>query len=254
MHTIAIKKKVYTAPASFNELTAKQLLQWCACIANGLTGLAASKRIGYYFSGVPAWTYFSLPAATRYQIGDLFDFLFGKNTLTVMKINSFRVGLGKYYGPGDRMKNVIAEEFIMADAHFVQYEKTKDIKYLDMLLANIYRERKKDKAYTGDDRCAYNSFEVLAREKKIRRLSLKMKHALLLQYQGVRNLLPAKFPNVFNAKNRVSGKNFGWPGIITDLAGPKLGTDKDVLKMNVWNLFFVMEMNEVRRLEAEKKT
>jgi hypothetical protein len=61
------------------------------------------------------------------------------------------------------------------------------------------------------------------------------------------------FPNVYKTHETTPGKNFGWGGVLTDIAGPKYGTDEELQKRNVWNLLFIMEKNEVRRKEAERE-
>lgn len=126
----------------------------------------------------------------------------------------FRIGFTKYYGPGDLLANVTAEEFYNADDFLMLFLTQKESKYLEYMMAVLWRE-KADKPTSADIRKPFNEFEVEKRAAKFRKLKPYIKYACLLAYMGLREYFihrPASefvFSGEMKAEQKSKETNFG---------------------------------------------
>jgi hypothetical protein len=258
MNEIKIGKRIFHTPSSWDELTSKQLLIWAEyCLLNkpNLESLYL-RRIAFF-----EWdTVGKLFAARhtnriqRLQIGWTVGFLSGDIHLSKILIPQVHAMNKIFHGPADQLKNLIVEEFAYADSHAATFLKTGKTDSLDKLIATLYRKKKPSPGETDDVREPFNPHGIEKRARIISKLKPEVKHAIFLQYAGNRAVLPKKFPAVFTQSNQSRAKNYGWPAVINDMAGSKLGPVDKVERMRLWNIFHIMQMNEERRVKAENIT
>jgi len=95
----------------------------------------------------------------------------------------------------------------------------------------------------------------------IAKISFDKRLAVAAFFIGCRADLVRKFPAVFNAPASDSKRKnrSGWLGFFYDMAGPKLGSYRDVSAMNLYELLFLLDKiseeakEERRRAEQLKR-
>lgn len=166
-----------------------------------------------------------------------------------------------FYGPADEMANLRWGEWIFADSNFVQYAKTKDEKYLDALIATIYRPTgygpeyvPTSPRYRGDNRERFNSNNIDYRIKLISQMPLIEKQGIYLFFLSCRWQLILSHPHVFPQpkpgtkpkKQNTEGYDFGWLGVHDDLCGEK-GRSPDQLEDEFLSTVLLsLERNQIK--------
>jgi len=152
----------------------------------------------------------------------LTDFLFSENNLTKNLIPDFSIYFKKYYGPSDGMKNISAGEFAFSDMFFLRWIKHRKEKYLDVLIACLYRSFYVSPShinYEGDVRAPFSQHTIESREIVFGQLSSDVKYAILLWYWGCRNEIVKNNQSIFcGDDNERKARNSGWFGIFASLA------------------------------------
>lgn len=121
------------------------------------------------------------------QILWMTDFLLGEHVeFTKQLLPSVR---GRWYqrplyGPADALSNVRFLEFVFADSYFVAYASSQEEKWLDLLLAVLYRPQRRRYRpqaanYAGDRRQDFNENLVDARAADLAALPQAQKLAIL---------------------------------------------------------------------------
>jgi hypothetical protein len=186
----------------------------------------------YYLLDLPKKVFRQLD---EYQLDDLINgfnllkFLFEECKLTKNHVPFICSYFQKLYSPGDDFSKIEGEEFSYADSQFIRYKQTKNVAFLDRLIAILYR--KKDKNYNPEDsgssddlRESFNPKSIESRIKIVRKIPLHKKLAILLWYEGSRNLLPVRYPNIFTDEKQSDANNFGWVGVLLASSGGKFGS------------------------------
>ena len=162
---------------------------------------------------------------------DTTDFIFEspvlltKNNFPVIKAGSYVL-----YGPADEMMGMVQKEFIFADAVFAAWVESRDEKYLNELVAILYRPKGKvdvlTKEYTGDQRCEFNNLSYDLWKSAVAKLPMKIRQAIALFYQGCRQSWEVKYPNVFEKveKSDIAHTHQSWYDVMRELPGEKFGT------------------------------
>ena len=192
-----------------------------------------------------------------FDLLSLSDFIFKNNDLSRAVIPHFRIGLRKYYSPGNKLGNLSIEEFSYADTFYMKHKQTNEIEWLNLLIVTLYRPKTHDHRpdsvdYKGDIREEFNSYILNFRSEKISKLKNKTKFAILLFYEGCRNIIIKQHPHVFT-KNKPKGKDFGWGGTLVELAGNKFGTHEQTKKANLWDVMGHLEMEAIKAKELDNQ-
>lgn len=188
----------------------------------------------------------------------LTEFVKKENTLTDFKLKRFRIWFTNYYAPADELKNLTIDEFRFTDAAYITYKNTKNEDYLDVLVAILYRPKRKEyypKAveYKGDIRQDFNENLVVQHAKKMSKLSLHKKQLIYLTYEGARNKIINECPHLFSGDDtKKQGRDFGFSGLILELSGTKFGTFTETCKVYVKTAFNLLEM-EAQKAEKRKR-
>ncbi|AWW31829.1 hypothetical protein DN752_17765 [Echinicola strongylocentroti] len=236
MHQITIRNTNYPLPSRWDELSRKQLITaaWLSTTKKAGTDLAKLLFL-VLTQSLPWWKrirlrFFYLFQANITERGDLIFITrsFAEfPDFTTQKIKNIGGRFVLFSGPLDRLSNCTLWEYILAEKHFLDYLKTKDENTLDKFIAVIYRPRRKKTApdYAYDCRLPLVDGEVNERAKKIKAIDHRTKIAILMWFDGCRNLLIKNFPLIFKKEeekpkgNKPRKSNSGgWVSLIQSLA------------------------------------
>lgn len=203
--TIAYKHKQYKVqmPQSWNECTAKQLVQLAALFnSQADTDVAIIKALRILLNkGIFAFAF--IPSDVKHRLIASTTWVFKGNGLTVNCLLKYK-GL---YGPKSELSNTIFKEIHACEMYYrMHLDKVPDA--LDKLIAVLYREKKLfyntriDAA--GDVRKPFNGNTVEHRARQIARWPQPVKDAILLFYDGCREHFMAANPAVFSTDEGAS--------------------------------------------------
>lgn len=268
MQNVEILSSKFSVPDKWNELNVKQSIevarllfaknlkltkqQWNYAVLYCLLNFKWYKPLAVYrFLQVPK---------TLVVMGmfPLTEFITKENKLTDFKMKRFRVGFTYFYAPADDLKNLTIDEFRFTDPLYINYKKTKNIDFLDALVAVLYRPKRKDynpssPEFNGDVREDFNEHLTVKYAKKVAKLSEHKKHLIYLAYEGARNQIITDCPNLFNSSEKIKqGRDFGLSGLILELAGGKFGTFPETCKTSVTTALNLLEMEAQKILNRKK--
>jgi hypothetical protein len=262
MNTLILNKKEYPVPGTWNELTTDQIFDYVRILNSSLTKyqsfialvlmlLNAKKKpvlVRAMLSGLSRADIMSFKPLTEF-LKDL--------TLTKNPLPYIRIGLTKYIGVSDELKNIAFWEFVKADLHFQNYHKTNKIEHLNKLVAVLYRKRDKTMTpespdYKGDLRQPYNDHNVAEREALFSKIPFEKKFAVYLFYAGCRRKIVETYPNIFPAGTpKKGGRKRIWANVVKELAQGKITEFEDINRELLSTVFF--SWNEDIQDAIEKK-
>jgi hypothetical protein len=260
MHEARINNTIINIPSKWDELQRRDLELIAGLSLMGCQEMMLKTQLLFYIAGISLRKTKSRPnlddlqerlyqvklrdSSTAYlssaqvaELGNLFDFLFhivesdeGKKSihidsqLTKNLVPSFKVGGTIYYGPADRLFNITLSEFIHAETNLTRYSNTKEIQYLDNLIAILYRPqkniiRRSSSRFDGDRRTPFNDHKFEKRASKIRKLNHNIKICIYLFYQGCQWWYQQRFPHVFSHKKSSENNGLGFLNLVDALAG-----------------------------------
>lgn len=244
-------------PQKWNELTKKQLL----AIARAQLFKdphVQQMHLAKHFLNIPFYALADMGEDNLQLINEEISKLLEVNLCTKIFIQSVITFSGKWIGPKDAGSNMVFVEWINADRYYANYVKTKETKWLNHLIATLYRPHDKHMSeshplYAGDLRVKLNEFHIVNRAKHCRIIPMATRIAILLQYVGFRNWLEKKYPETFSErekKKRVGGMN----ALMIDLAGTKMGaTSDDVAYRPLHEVMIHLENSALLYNELDKK-
>lgn len=169
---------------------------------------------------------------------ELTNFVFKKNECIHNLFLKIKIGFFKnLYGPADKLSNCSINEFSFAIKYYNIYNQSQDENHLDLLIASLYRSKKKNWEETGDIRENFNPFTAEKHIKQISKLSYAHKQAIYLFFHGCLEAISLAFPNVFSRpefeeKQTSTGKTF--LDIILKLSGEKFGSFNETQAENCY--------------------
>jgi hypothetical protein len=245
--------EAYTAPASWDELTPKQLSYWSAICLLSIPLNEAKKQLVQLFYRIPQRTFKHLKTVQVLQIADTLNFLFENNQLTKWLIKSVRWGFVRYHGPGNFLANLTIAEYRYTELCYQSYIRTHDKEWLVQLMATLYRPKRKDKI-TDDIREDLTEHGVFKRKRRFSKLSAHLLEACLLNYEGCRNHMIKQYAGAFKpvGPSEQSSKIFDLEEVIEAFAGDKFGSFSETEKTNLHRFFRYM-VSSIEKLEEESK-
>jgi hypothetical protein len=245
MNQVEIDGKIYFMPSEWNELTKKQVL-FVSRLFQGQHSVVDFKiRMLLNFLSIRQKVLKGMDHEDVYFLCESLNFLFKEVTLTKNLLPVLRTGRRKYFGPADAMMNCTFGEFTMANSLLDSFSKTKEQKYLDEMVAVLYRPRKWfwfiRKAFTDnqDPRKKFVNRSLKKRSRNISRLDYEIKYSVFLFFSGVLNSLPMLYPYIYQQKGDAGSEDNGWASLIISLADGKTD-DKSletVMNSNLYNVF-----------------
>jgi hypothetical protein len=240
---VELKNKWYIIPTTWNELTGQQLVRVLRVCNRNYTVLVAQVHLFKILMGIRWIKLWWLGPA---EIDDklyLVDWVFEENTLTKNLIPKYN----NFYGPADNLNNLQLCEFIFTEQCYQQFKYNGKDEDLNMLISILYRPPKKlynrQRNEEGDIRESFNDNLTSLYAKKVNRWPLSVKEAILFWYEGCRNNLVRKNPEVFGGTGGDPAK-YGLWSVMRGVAEKAIhGNINQVEKMYVH--VFMMELNEL---------
>lgn len=253
MHKVELKykKKVLTRliPSSWNELSMRQV-RFAARLMLKKTSVFNFCLFSLIkFLRIPHRWLRCIDGETMYILSEKTHFLLEENTFTVNLFPVLKIKGRRYYGPASNLYDITLIEYAKAETRFIKYSETNDRKYLNELIAILWRPRKFFffKRYKYDDRFINNA-------DSISRLPEDITFSIFLFFYGCRNYIIQSFPHVFiKTEDDATTENFGWAGLINDLAGTKFGDIDKTSDTYLYTILLYLEQCAMREIENRKK-
>jgi hypothetical protein len=233
-------------PQKWEELSANDL----RALAKGnflIRDLATKKfYLVCHFLNIPFFVFAAMSRLDVIHVYEHVSELMGENSLSKTLIKKVRVGFKAWIGPEDKAANISFLEFIKADTCYVRFIRTNDLKYLNELVATLYRPERTDlspddESYRGDMRVPFNEYHVAEMGVLAGKIRLIDRYAILLQYSGLRNWLQQRYEKTFSG---TGSSKHGWAGVIISLAGEKFGDDDQVSAKFLHAILTHLEMSQ----------
>ena len=235
-------------PISWNDLSKSQFEAVILVLSQLPASISRDKKIFRILAGAKWWQ-FLLKARTRYVLSQVPMSELRKNFLFIFKENNrthfepkIKVGSKVYYAPMDRIINLTAEEFSVADDLHARYRKTKEIVYLRYLFHVLYTQEIQRPV-----------FDKLKLERKINaKIPLKTLLATEIVYFGCKNHIVAKYPKIFpKSEGTGSGKAAGFFKIIQGMAKGDLSKLQVVEQINIYK-FLDQFQDDIEVIQQQK--
>ena len=194
-------------PATWNELTPAQVLRAVHVLFTPASEADLQARLICVLLNLwkhprRAWLFIRMAWLDIEQFRRLTHFLIHEQArLCVQKFPRLRVRWWRrpWYGPGDVLQGLTFTEWIDAEAALFRFRQTQDVQHLNRLVAVLYRPgRQAPDASTGDRRPPYAQHELAARTLLAGQLPLDVRRAILMYYDGCRQVYIEQFPEVFD--------------------------------------------------------
>lgn len=161
-----------------------------------------------------------------------------------------RAGTERLYGPGDRMNNITAGEFAKAETRYQSYLNTGDEKYLNEMIAVLYRPlkrfariRKFMRVWDGEIRVSYHDYH-LGNALEIGHIDHITRLCILLHFEGIRNHAIKNNPEVFSGEGEEEDNNTGWAGIFQAISDKPTEIEQ-IARLNFWTLLFDLKQKAI---------
>jgi hypothetical protein len=160
------------------------------------------------------------------------------------------------HGPADFIKDVIGIEYAKADAAFLAFCSTADPLYLNDLVGVLYRRKKwywrierlfSDKI--NSVRMRYTDLQSRRNSHNASSVSLKVKYAVFLFFQGCRNDLLLRYPFVYSSEGEQQPDSSGWAGVFRALTNENIVDIDKVMELPIHTILF--DLNEKIRFNKQ---
>lgn len=165
----------------------------------------------------------------------------------------------RWYAPADGLHNLSLYELGHAFTKIEAYLRTKNEKYINELLAMIYRPSKPKTDYNlasnyeGDRRQPYRKHEttVANRQSRIEKMPQAVKQLLVFWFASCRQQIVKRYPTIFTrGGENTTGNNYGYAALLLNLADGIVHLDT-VSDQNFHNAFTFLSYKEDMRKLAE---
>ena len=249
MNQISLNGKAYTGPSTWAEMTQQQLVIWNRILAKEITLDDAIKLCIVAFYNIPKRTFFKLNPVQRFALGQTLMFLHDGNRLVKWVTPTLRIRFKKFYGPESRLSTSTIKEFRSTEFYYNAYRRSLDEKYLDMLIAALYRP--KDKAPAGNDiREMFTDIKVRSNAGMMSKINPDTRQLILFNYEGCRAFVAKKYPEIFKTGTAESNAIPDLEPLINIVAGGKFGTFRETESTGLYQFLDHLK-GEIE--DAEKK-
>lgn len=175
------------------------------------------------------------------EIKKHFNFIYN-NDHVIKFLKRIRIGFRFYYGPKTALRNLTIEEFAVTEDAFFMYYKTKNIDYLRVIAAVLYRRKRKG------SRIPFDKLKLDEYLKPFKKLSAKKLLIIGMSYKGSSLYIQSKYNYVFK-KAKASQKKVDKlkkPSlfkVVIDMAGGKFGSLNETKTTNIHD--FLTELNNL---------
>ena len=172
------------------------------------------------------------------------DFLLKENNRTNF-VPVIKVGKKEYFAPADRIQNLDAEEFAVADDLHIRYRETKNIEFLKYLFHVLYSETEERKP-----------FDKNKLEKQINnKVPVEVLLITELTYFGCKNYIANKFKKAFpKSTKKETGKRQGFGKVIQSMAKGDLSKLPTIERTNIYKFLqqFQDDIEEYNKQKTKK--
>ena len=237
-------------PKSWNELSDSQFLQLAKLVYSGKTGILFDLKclrilynVRWFQFGKRMKLTYILSQITMKELKKHFDFIYKSNDRTIFpdKING-------YFAPLNKITNLTAEEFSVADDLHIKWRETKNKDCLIYLAAVLYSKSKQPRE-------VFDKNNLPDKVKHLQKVPLPILLCVELAYFGCKNNLVKRFPKAFpKGAKKVSGSKYGFGKVILEMAGGKFGNHEQTKTTNIYTFLEEFEQNLKNAKDAQKNT
>lgn len=230
MNNVQIATERRQLPATWSELTRRQLLAVVPLLFRPASPVTVQVLLLRELLRLPIGLWFRL---TDFQIADhlrLVRWLTEPSKLTRQLLPVLGPWWARLAGPGDWLAGVLVWEFANAEAQLRKWISSQAEADLNRLVAVLYRPRRwlwwlrqLSPTHAGDCRQAFNEKRVAARARRVARLPLVERQAVLLYYLGCRAQLEQAYPHLFSGDEGNGKDPNPWLTLIGRLPNDKFG-------------------------------
>lgn len=224
MHSITLigpkgEEYNYSFAADWNELDALQAGEVAAHLLAGLPDPVLRFELLRLLAGIPKDIFrrsfhedmVTIDQKDQAVLLPQLDWLFTDPVLDVSLLPEVVVGKQRYTGPSSALGNFTVLQLSFADICFSAVGAQDSPEAIDNLMGALYYP----------DGTAWNNEHIEERGKQLAELPAKTKLTAWLNYRGLRNTLPLRYPRTFSGKE--GSDDFGIDGLLEGLAGAKFG-------------------------------
>lgn len=264
MKLIELNKKMYLVPASWNELTGRQVIAIMDCLfLKQYSEAQARLQLLKILTGMSWWSFFRCTAAQLDEFFYLSDFLLQKETQFTKQLLPEYDGL---YAPESDFDNLLMKELVICDNLFMRWSEDRaDESLLNDFVSVLYRPLRPGRYLglvpynktinpEGDVREEFNFNRSLYRSKKIIfRWPLSVRMAIAHWYDGCRWQLVEENDEVFGGSGSEDVSKYGLISVMLSVAETgSMGTLKDVENQFVKTV--MLQLNDsIAKAKAEEK-
>ncbi|MBQ0907491.1 hypothetical protein KBJ98_02115 [Flavobacterium sp. F-328] len=225
-------------PASWNELSDSQFKELAKLSYSGKTGNYFDLQCFKILLNI-RWYQFSRRMHVKFVLSQIsiktlkktFDFVYKANDRTIFP----KISNG-YFPPLDKITNLTAEEFSVADDLHIKWRTTQDKEYLIYLAAVLYSKKKQPRE-------PFDKNNLPDKIKHFKKLPIAVLLCIELAYFGCKNHLVKRFPKAFpKGTKKVSNSKYGFGKVILQMAGGKFGNHEQTKSTNIYT--FLEEFTE----------
>lgn len=244
--------KTFQIPTSWQELTSNYIFAWVEAIRLNIAPKELLQFILVHSLNIKAELERGLKVLTKqdkatllseiFRASELLSFMVGENQLAFNPKQTFK-GMAT---PNAGLSNFTAIEFVMATNYFRAFSETGEIEHLNKLCsvllrasANMVRQNYSESA----EHYAYN---------KSKELTIQERLIIYKTFEGEFLSLTKQYPEIFEGKEN-TGINYPYD-LITNLAGDKFGTIKEVENQLIHILFQYITQRSLEVRNAERNT
>lgn len=250
----------FKEPKSWNELTRKQLINFTRLLYLVNDKAMLKLLLVRMFFGISKFQVIRLTEVQVIESFKFFQFLLDDNQLTKQLLPYLKPTIlgKKLYGPGDGFKYLKPDEWMFADAYYMEYRSGEKVEDLQKFVACLYRGQRKNykpksEDFDGEIRKPFNSHHLESITKQVAKCSLWELLAVKVWYDGCRAAWEKEFDKVFTADNESTAESYGWAEVFMKMAGSTFGTMDEVEKQPMYNLLFKMQVDTKDHEEAERR-
>ncbi|MGI4870449.1 MAG: hypothetical protein ACRYFX_04635 [Janthinobacterium lividum] len=264
MNHATVGRRTFEVAGRFAELKPRQLVAIVGLLHAQLPVLELRLRLTLVLLDVRRrpWLFWQLrrmSAESRHELTALAAFCLREPRLTKQLLPVLRVPgtLTRLHGPADAFSNLTFAEFIQAEGYFAAYQRERDVRHLDQLVATLYRPaggRNPD-----DRRQPFAPCEVAGRLRAVARLPLATRLTVQLWYGSCRTAWVRKYEGtIFTvpdqqqpAAAKAPDPRETWRDILAERAGSPVQYD-EYGRQVLPNVFFDLDLRIRRRLAEQE--
>jgi len=244
---MSIKIKI---PKSWNELSDGQFKKLAKLLLSEKQGVAFDLKCFRILLDI-RWWQFSKRMELTYVLSQIpikelkkhFDFIYTTNDRTI-----FPAEINGYFAPFDKITNLTADEFSVADDLHIKWRQTQNKDYLIYLAAVLYSK-------TKQPREVFDKNNLPDKIKYFQKVTAADLLRVDLAYFGSKNNLVKRFPKAFpKSTKKVTGSKYGFGKVILQMAGGKFGNHEQTKLTNIYTFLEEFEQNLKDAKDAQKNT